>query len=217
MAECLISVVMCVRDGEKYLPEALDSIADQRVDGLEVVVVDDASSRSASIARAHALKPMIESRPPLGLCAGLNHGIDCARGTFLAFLDCDDVWPAGRLADMLAILEHETDLDGVYGGVVNTDGKLAPIAAPTAARLAGAMVMRRASALRVGPFRTDLAHAGIIDWNSRAAKAGWRDRALDRVVLLRRVHGDNMGIKDRPRARDDLLQTIRDHVRRNRS
>ena len=177
MREPLVSVVMCVRDGERYLREALDSIAGQRRNDLEVVVDDGSKDDSAQIARDHPLKPEILSQQPLGASAALNYGIRVARGRYLAFLDCDDVWTIGRL---------------------------------------DAMLVKRSSALRVGEFRTDIAHAAVVDWNSRATALRLRFQALNDIVLLRRIHGDNMGIRERGAARADLLRVVRDHLNRTR-
>jgi glycosyltransferase involved in cell wall biosynthesis len=211
-----ISVIMPVRDGAAYLREALDSIADQAMADLEMIVIDDGSrDDSAAIAAAHRLAPKVASQPPLGLTAALNHGMRLAQGELLAFLDSDDVWPPGRLADMLAIMA-DPQIDVVYGQVVNANARLVPIAAPLAARLCGAMLIRRAAALRVGEFRTDIAHGTIVDWNSRATAAGLRFQELDRVVLLRRIHGDNLGVRERAGAREDMLRVIRDHMKRKR-
>jgi hypothetical protein len=77
------------------------------------------------------------------------------------------------------------------------------------------MVLRHASAQRVGPFRTDVTHAAILDWISRATAAGLQFRVLDLVVLLRRIHGDNLGIRQRSKMRGDLLRVIRDHWKRS--
>ncbi len=217
MHEPLISVIVCVRDGERYLREALDSVADQGFDDLEVIVVDDGSTdASASIARAHPLAPQIESQEPLGYGAAFNRGLQAARGRLLASIDCDDVWPRGRLEPMLSVMSRDPTADFVYGRVANTDERLNPIAPPLPARLAGAMLIRRESALRVGELRTDIAHGAIVDWCGRAVALGLRFVELDAIVLLRRIHGSNMGSRDRPRARADLLSVVRDHVKRSR-
>jgi hypothetical protein len=139
-----------------------------------------------------------------------------ARGEFLGFIDCDDVWTPGRLQIMLKTLSQDPGLDGTFGNVVNTDTELNPISSPVAAQLLGTTLLRRVSALRVGTFRTDITHAANIDWVSRAAMAGLRLRALDNVVLLRRIHGDNLGIQSRPGSREDLLRVVRDHHQRHR-
>jgi glycosyltransferase involved in cell wall biosynthesis len=207
---------MCVRDGEAYLGEALDSIADQeRL--VETIVIDDGSrDGSCALAASHRLAPQVVRQAPQGLGSALNHGLRLARGELLAFLDCDDVWPRGRLAALLGALSEDPEADAVYGQVVNTDARLAPVAAPVAVKLLGALLIRREAAERVGAFRTDIAHAAILDWISRTSKAALRFRALEQVVLLRRIHGDNMGIRERAGARDDLLRVVRDHLRRKR-
>lgn len=212
----LVSVVVCVRDGETFLDEALDSIAAQQFGDLETIVIDDGSTdSSADKARKHASAPLVVSQQALGVGAAINHGIQRAGGKYLAFLDCDDVWPNGRLAVMVQAMESRLDIDYVFGSVVNTDERLNPLNRPQPARLLGSLLVKRESAERIGTFRTDVAHAGIVDWISRAVTLGLRYEVLDDLVLLRRIHGSNLG-RDRPTARRDLLRVIRDHHRRTR-
>ena len=101
----LVSVIVCVRNGEAFLDDALDSIAAQEFADLETIVIDDGSTdNSADRARQHSFSPLVVSQQPLGVGAAINHGIKLARGRYLAFLDCDDVWPKGRLAAMVQAL-----------------------------------------------------------------------------------------------------------------
>lgn len=217
MGEPLVSTIMCVRNGAKYLREALDSIAHQNCADLQLIIVDDGSTdQSVQIASSHRLMPEIFSQEPLGIGAALNHGLRFARGRLLAFLDCDDIWPRGRLDVMLAAFNVDKTLDFVFGKTVNTDQHLKEIGPALPARLLGAMMIKHASALKIGTFSTDLAHAAIVDWNSRAAVLGLRSHALNDIVLLRRIHGGNMGLLDRTTARADLLRVVRGHLERKR-
>jgi glycosyltransferase involved in cell wall biosynthesis len=217
MREPLVSAIMCVRNGAKYLREALDSIANQRLEDLQVIIVDDGSTDdSVQIARDHSLMPEIVSQKPLGLGAALNYGIRVARGRFLSFLDCDDVWMPGRLDSMLAVFEKDSKIDFVFGKTVNTDEHLNEISQPRSARLIGATMIKRASALRIGELRTDVSHAAILDWSGRASILGLQYHMMNEVVLLRRIHGENMGIRDRLKARADLLRVVRGHLKRKR-
>src|SRR5437868_2438805 len=98
MRQSSCSVILCVRDGERFLQEALDSIARQQIEYLETIVVDDGSKdNSAPIARRHSVKPIVVCQDRLGPNLALNHGIWTSSGRFLTFIDCDDVWPEGRL------------------------------------------------------------------------------------------------------------------------
>lgn len=218
MSRPLISVVMAVRNGEKYVAEALDSIARQDMPTVETVVVDGSSGEGpARISAEHPVRPVLIRQEPQGVAAALNAGVRRASGTLIAFLDHDDVWPEGRLRSMLAALEANPECDGVFGKIVNTDAALNPIAAPQPARLITAMLIKKQAFQRVGQFRTDVAHGANIDWISRAGQAGVRFCFLDELVLLRRIHGGNMGIRDRETAKADMLKILRDHHRRTRS
>ena len=93
----LISVIVPVHNCERYLGEALQSLSAQTFEDIEVVVVDDGSSDgSRTIAaqfaerdrRFHLIAlPAPSGRPALPR----NTGIAAARGTYIAFLDADDV------------------------------------------------------------------------------------------------------------------------------
>lgn len=212
MSRPTVSVIICVRNGEKYIRDALNSIEHQGHSNLEVVVIDGASGDgSVKAAQDHPLNPRVVAQEELGQGAALNEGFEITTGDLLAFLDCDDVWPRGRLAAMLATLGTDPGLDFVFGKTVNTDAHLKEIGAPIPARLLGAMLIKRTAALRVGKFRNDIAHGAIVDWNSRAAALDLKSCTIDHIVLLRRIHGNNLGIRERPQARVDLLRMLREH------
>lgn len=213
----LISVIICVRDGERYIGEALDSVRAQEIPGIEVLIVLDGSSdRSESIARRHSTSPVVVAQQALGFPAAMNRGMSLGRGRFMAFLDCDDVWPNSRLEKMLEVFDRHPDVDGVFGKIVNTDHLLSPLRPPQLVRLMGAMLIKRASAEKIGGLRTDVKHAANIDWTGRAITLGLKFLPLDETVTLRRIHDENMGVRDRLSARIDLLHVIRDYHRRRR-
>jgi glycosyltransferase involved in cell wall biosynthesis len=213
----LISVILCVRDGATYLREALDSVAAQDVKGLEAIVVDDGSTDdSHAIALRHPVAAHVVRQNPLGLPAALNRGLSEARGKFVCFIDADDVWPSNRLKDLIAALDRSASLDGVFGAFVNTNAHLEAITPPLSARGLHVALLRRDSALRIGNFRTDVAHAANVDWISRAYSIGLTFCTINSIVSFRRIHGDNMGMRDRARGMQDMLRVVRDHHARNR-
>ena len=73
-------MVVAVRDGGRFLAEAIESVLAQGYAPIEVVVVDDGSTdASAEVARAYAPRARVVSQPPLGISAAFNHGISLSR------------------------------------------------------------------------------------------------------------------------------------------
>ena len=95
----LISCIVPVFNGERYLAEALDSILAQTWRPLEVIVVDDGSTDgTAHIAAGYGAEVSYIHQANAGPAAARNRGLDAARGEFIAFLDADDLWHKDKLS-----------------------------------------------------------------------------------------------------------------------
>ena len=124
----LVSVLMSVADGERFLRAALESVLRQTVRDLELVVVDDASSDATGEllarvddARVHVLRN--DSRQ--GLAGSLNRALDEARGTYLARMDADDVALPRWLERLLPLLAAD-GIALVGSGVLDVDERGRP-------------------------------------------------------------------------------------------
>jgi glycosyltransferase involved in cell wall biosynthesis len=123
MASPLVSAVTIVRDGERFLAEAIDSVLGQTYRDLELVVVDDGSTdRSAEIAdrvaRATPERVRLVRHADCGsrgMSAARTLGVQAARGGLIAFLDADDVWLPGKIAEQVAVLDAHPAAGMVYG------------------------------------------------------------------------------------------------------
>jgi hypothetical protein len=83
------------------------------------------------------------------------------------------------------------------------------------ARLPGAMLIRRASFDRLMGFDARVRIGEGLDFVSRAKDAGLRYEVLEEIVLERRIHGSNMGIRERHR-RDDYVRLVAEILARRR-
>ncbi|MFE1559573.1 CDP-glycerol glycerophosphotransferase family protein [Streptomyces sp. NPDC058734] len=116
-----VSVVVIVYNDAERLPAAVQSVLDQTLHGVEVVIVDDCSKdRSYAVARElEAANPgrvrAFQLPENSGGCgAPRNHGIKQATGTYVMFLDSDDVLDRNACRNMLAAAES-TGSDLVSG------------------------------------------------------------------------------------------------------
>ena len=75
--------------------------------------------------------------------------------------------------------------------------------------------MHRSAFDRVGPFSTTYVTAECLDWFLRAEEVGIRSEMLPEVVLRRRVHDDNLGIRRRD-ARIDYVRVLKAALDRRR-
>ncbi|MFC7309804.1 CDP-glycerol glycerophosphotransferase family protein [Streptomyces monticola] len=116
-----LTVVVPIYNVEEYLDDCLQSLADQSMEDLEVVMVDDGSTDgSARIARGYAADDprfRLVEQENAGLGAARNAGVRHARGRHLAFVDSDDLVPADAYEKMLAALD-ESGSDFVSGNVL---------------------------------------------------------------------------------------------------
>lgn len=106
-----VSVIMPVRDGERYLLEAMTSILSQTMSDLELLVVDDGSvDASAEIARSTG-DPRVRllQGERRGEGAARNVGLDHARGRWIAWHDADDIALPHRLQSLLVAVENGAD------------------------------------------------------------------------------------------------------------
>jgi hypothetical protein len=123
----LISVIMAVYNGERYLREAVDSVLGQTWTDLELIVIDDGSTDgTAAMLAGYADSRIRVSRNPanLGLTQSLNRGLSLAGGEFVARLDADDISLPPRLERQVAFLrEHpEVVMVGSDVGWISADG-----------------------------------------------------------------------------------------------
>jgi glycosyltransferase involved in cell wall biosynthesis len=110
-----VSVVIPCFNAAAFIGDALRSVLDQQVAGIEVIVVDDGSADdSVAIAESFSAVRVLR-QANRGPAAARNLGVAHARASLVAFLDADDVWLPGKLESQLALLESEPKVAVAYG------------------------------------------------------------------------------------------------------
>ena len=117
-----VSVVIPTYNRARLLGRAVRSVLRQGFADLEVLVVDDGSTddtrdRVQALQSADGRVRYLRQALNAGPQAARNRGIHAARGEFVAFLDSDNEWLGGKLAEQMALFSGAAkDLGAVYCG-----------------------------------------------------------------------------------------------------
>lgn len=88
-----VSVIVPVYNGEKHIARAIDSLFEQTLKELEIIIVNDGSTdNTLEIVNTYRSDSRIKiiSQENKGVSAARNIGIDTAIGDYIGFLDSDD-------------------------------------------------------------------------------------------------------------------------------
>jgi len=101
--DLLVSIVIPAHNAQATLARAIRSALDQDYPAKEIIVVDDGSTDgTATVAGSFGGAIRYIRQANSGAAAARNRGIAESRGEFIAFLDADDEWLAGRLRSCMA-------------------------------------------------------------------------------------------------------------------
>lgn len=228
-----ITVIIPVYNGERYLAEAIESVLAQSRQPDEIIVIDDGSTDDSAQVVKRFATGHYSGRCPVryrwqaqaGASQARNHGVAVATGNWLAFLDADDLWTADKLAKQQAVLETQPTLDMVFGQVQQFySPEIAAMenkpALPGGEQMAGyhvgAMLIRRTAFEKVGPFDPQWQVAHFIEWYRRAQKIGLKSLVLPEIVMKRRIHTTNLGIRAYAQARVEYVRLMKTMVDQHR-
>jgi glycosyltransferase involved in cell wall biosynthesis len=177
----LVSVVIATYNMAQYLPEAIDSVLAQTWKNLELIVVDDGSTdNTAEVMEPFKSDPRVRYFPTenQGQPRAKNHGLNEAKGGFIAFCDADDLWSPKKLAIQMPFFQ-DSQVGVVYSEVSYIDQNGAPLekdipydrhSGQVTEQLVvknfvpfGTAVIRRACVEKNGAFDVDLPMG--IDWD----------------------------------------------------
>lgn len=128
--EPLISIVLPVYNGHKYLAEAIQSCLDQTYSNIELIIVNDASTDdSLSIAQTLAVRDnrvrIISNKETLTLPGSLNVGHELAKGEFITWTSDDNLYQKDAIKNLYKTLVVQ-NVDIVYSDylIIDEDGVL---------------------------------------------------------------------------------------------
>ena len=125
----LVSVVITVYNGEKYIEQSIESILSQTYQAWELIIINDGSSdNTENLILKYPDKRIkyLRNDTNRGISFSLNKGLDATNGEFIARLDADDISLPFRLEKQVEFLNENKDytLCGTYFQTINAKGKI---------------------------------------------------------------------------------------------
>lgn len=128
MIHTLVSIIMPCHNGAKTIADAIRSVQEQTFSDWELLVINDNSVDDSVHIISDFVKQdrriiLLHNETPTGFPATpRNVGIKAARGRFIAFLDCDDVWLPTKLEKQLTVFDGTVSICYSYYEKVAQDG-----------------------------------------------------------------------------------------------
>ena len=216
----LISCIIPVYNGRRFIAESLDSIFAQTYRSIEVIVADDGSTDDTPRLVKEYPQPVIYIRQPnQGSPRARNCGIQAAKGDFVAFLDSDDLWRAEKLTRQMARFQDRPELDFCVTHIQNfwmpevaaqaEQYQGHPKSRPLPGYITDTLLATRQAFETVGLFSSELNHGDSFDWFVRARRIGVLGELLPDVLVDRRIHAGNTSHLFERRSRTEFLAILK--------
>lgn len=214
----IVSVILPVYNGEKFVGRAIESVLDQTYEGLELIVVDDGSSDNS----LDVVQSYTDSRLKLfkktngGPASARNFGIKHSFGEFIALIDQDDLWYPEKLEKQIILLSQNSKLGMVYCDALSVyeDGsgptsKWSELHVPQTGKvfidlyqgnfiLSSSAIFRKSLIHKIGLVDEDKKYFGVDDYEC------WLRIALNseigyvpEILVERRLHKSNLSFRNK--------------------
>jgi glycosyltransferase involved in cell wall biosynthesis len=215
----LVSIVIPAYNAERHLRAAIDSALAQTWRAREIIVVDDGSvDATQRILQSYGTAITVLTQRNRGAAAATNVGVATARGTWIAFLDADDIWLPDKLSRQIErcggyAISHTDSV--CFGESIEGEIKRSGLGVPcsgfvvkellvTNCIVKSTVLIRRELYERLGGF--DETMAGVEDWSLWLAACADNELGyLPEVTVRYRVHSQSKSMETR--------KTLVDHLR----
>jgi len=124
----IISIILPVYNGAKYLREAIESVLQQTFRDFELIIINDGSIDNSSEILKSFRDPRVKivNQENKGLIATLNTGVGLSRAEYIARIDADDIWSdPNKLSKQFEYLSKHTDcvVLGTWAKIIDENSK----------------------------------------------------------------------------------------------
>ncbi len=217
-----VSAIMPVYNGERYVAASIESVINQTLPPVELIVIDDAS-KDKSVEVVKAIKApfpiVLLHQPNKRQSAARNLAATQAKGEFLAFIDHDDIWAPMHLEKLAAPLVNDSRMGWTYSDIDEIDSEGNMVALQTLRTLhpgvqhpkvdifnllaadmfifPSAAMVRKKAMDEVGGFDERLSGYEDDDFFLRVFRAGWLNAFIPEALVRYRRHPTSSAFSDR--------------------
>ena len=207
------------------MASAIDSVLKQDYRPFEIIVVDGHSTdKTQEIVQSYTDVRYIKQRET-GVSDAYNLGIDCAKGTLVAFLSHDDLWTFDKLTSQVEYMIQHPEIQYTIakikfflepGAIPQKGFRKELLEGSHVGRIMETLVAWKSVFEKVGKFDTGLNTAEDVDWYSRANDLQIPMAIIPRVLLHKRIHGRNISLNVDAN-NQNLLKALRRSVHRKKA
>lgn len=220
----LVSVIIPVFNGERFLKQAIESVLIQSYPNVEIIVLDDGSTDLTKEIATSFSKVVYSYQENQGVAAARNKALELANGYYIAYLDSDDFMPHNKLAFQIDYLMNNPTIGFCIGMINNfvepgyeiSDSDLdyfmnhEKLGLPT-------MVTYKHLYDEVGLYNINYKTGSDFEWVARANDKGVKFSILNDVLLNRRIHSTNLTLGARKSKKVMLYDILRESMIRKRN
>ena len=191
----LISVIIPVFNGEKFIKYLLEQLNTQLYTHFEIIVVDDGSTDSSAQIIQTFSHVNYFYQENAGPAAAKNSGLKLAKGAFIAFLDCDDLWSETHLSSLIQHFKANDELsivEGLIQELTLNNQEFEVTASPHFNCSFGSCIVRKTVFDTIGCFDEELIYCEDVDWFTRAWENNVLKKRIPAVSLYCRRHESNI-------------------------
>ena len=216
-----VDIIVTVYNGENFIVQCFNSILNQNSDDLNIILVNDGSlDDSLSLINNFdfgILNTQILNQQNEGVASALNRALELVRSDFVAFIDPDDIWEVGKIQKQVEYLKSHEEIDATFTLIQEFTDTSAIRAKARTKPMPGlcktTFLGRKTAVEQVGKFDVSLPTGDFIDWMLRFNMAGFNYHIIPEVLAYRRVHNENLSLKN---DKEDYLKLIHHHLKRRR-
>lgn len=217
MNEPLVSVILPLYNGKRFIASSIKSVLNQSYRSVELLVINDGSTDNSTDLIPADPRIRIFNRQNSGVAASRNFGIAQAKGRYLAFIDQDDYWYPDKLKLQMQTLLNESNLGYILTRMHNhlVDNMERPewlkvelLEEDPVGILPSTLLVRHSVFDEIGTFVEALINGSDTEWFIRTRQADIQWKSIERVLVQRNIHEDNCS-HDAETGKKELFSILR--------